>query len=386
MGTTVTEVLRRFLPDFLRGRPALNRAQGRAIWAITHCRTAAMGGHLDACEQGCTREFHYHSCNHRSCPQCGRQHTAEWVGRELGRRVGAPYFMVTFTLPKELRGLFFSGAAKEIYDVLFAAAAAALSGTLADPRWLGAVTYGLTAILHTWNQRQHFHPHLHCIVPGAGFDAYGRVVTVKNANFLVPQPVLRRAFRAGFRERVAAVAAEHGQLDIDPCVWEKDWGVHLQAFGDGTRAIQYLGAYVCRGPIGDSRIIGMDHGEVSFRWKDRAKGGAPRVDTISGVEFVARYLRHVLPKGMRAVRQYGFCHPAAKEKREKIAFLTGRPLLIGAAALPPPKPARPPKTCPCCGGPLLFVRKIEAPWEAARERRRSRARPPPAPLCRDPTS
>ena len=183
MGTTVIEVLRRFLPDFLRGRPALNRAQGRAIWAITHCRTAAMGGHLDACEQGCTREFHYHSCNHRSCPQCGRQHTEEWVERELGRRVGAPYFMVTFTLPEQLRGLFFSGAAKEIYDVLFAAAAAALSGTLADPRWLGAVTYGL---------------------------------------------------------------------------------------------------------IGDSRIIGMNNDQVSFRWKDRAKGGAPRVDTISGVEFVGR--------------------------------------------------------------------------------------------------
>jgi hypothetical protein len=385
MGTTVIEVLRRFLPDFLRGRPALNRAQGRAIWAITHCRTAAMGGHLDACEQGCTREFHYHSCNHRSCPQCGRQHTAEWVERELGRRVGAPYFMVTFTLPEQLRGLFFSGAAKEIYDVLFAAAAAALSGTLADPRWLGAVTNGLTAILHTWNQRQHFHPHLHYIVPGAGLDVYGRVVTVKNANFLVPQPVLRRAFRAAFRERLAAVEAEQGPLDIDPSVWEKDWGVHLQAFGDGTRAIQYLGAYVCRGPIGDSRIIGMDHGQVSFRWKDRAKGGAPRVDTISGVEFVARYLRHVLPKGMRAVRQYGFCHPAAKEKREKIVFLTGRPLLIGAAALPPPKPARPPKTCPCCGGPLLLVRKIEAPWAAARERKRARARLPPVPKCRHPT-
>lgn len=386
MGTTVIEVLRRFLPDFLRGRPALNRAQGRAIWAITHCRTAVMGGHLDACEPGCTREFHFHSCNHRSCPQCGREHTAEWVARELGRRVGAPYFMVTFTLPKELRGLFFSSAAKEIYDVLFAAAAAALSGTLADPRWLGAVSSGNTAILHTWNQRQHFHPHLHCIVPGAGLDACGRVVTVKNANFLVPQPVLRRAFRAGFRERLAAVEAEHGPLDIDPCVWEKDWGVHLQAFGDGTRAIQYLGAYVCRGPIGDSRIIGMDNGQVSFRWKDRAKGGAPRVDTISGVEFVARYLRHVLPKGMRAVRQYGFCHPAAKAKREKIAFLTGRPLLIGAAALPASKPARPPKTCPCCGGPLLLVRKIEAPWAAARERKRARARLPPVPKCRHPTS
>ncbi len=386
MGTTVIEVLRRFLPDFKRGRPALNRQQRRAIWAITHCRTAVMGGHLDACEPGCTREYHFHSCNHRSCPQCGRQHTAEWVERELGRRVGAPYFMVTFTLPQELRGLFFTAAAKQIYDVLFASAAAALSETLADPRWLGAVTSGHTAILQTWNQRLLFHPHLHCIVPGAGLDAYGRVVTVKSAKYLVLQPVLQWEFRAAFRERLAAVAAEHGPFQIDESVWEKDWGVHLQAFGDGMRAIQYLGAYVCRGPIGDSRIIGIDNDQVSFHWKDRANGDAPGVETISGVEFVKRYLRHVLPKGMRAVRQYGFCHPAAKAKREKIAFLTGQPLLIGAAALPPPKPERPPRICGCCGKPLVFVRKIEAPWEAARERKRARARPPPEPMCRLPTS
>lgn len=379
MRASVIGVLRRFMPEFLRGRPALDRAKGRAIWAITHCRTAVMGGHLDACEQGCTREFHFHSCNHRSCPQCGREYTAEWVQRELGKRVGAPYFMVTFTLPQELRGLFFTSAAKDIYDVLFSAAAESLSLTLANPRWLGAQTAGHTAILHTWNQRLLFHPHLHCIVPGAGLDAYGRVVTVKNANFLVPQPVLRRAFRSAFRKALAAVEAVHGPFQIDKCVWEKDWGVHLQPFGTGESAIKYLGAYVCRGPIGDSRIISMDNGQVSFRWKDRSKGGASCVETVSGVEFVTRYLRHVLPKGMRAVRQYGFCHPAAKHKREKIAFLTGRPLLIGALCLPTPKPQRPPKTCACCGGPLLFVRKIEAPWEHARERKRARARPPPLP-------
>jgi len=379
MGATVIEVVRRFLPLFRRGFPALDEAKRRAIWAITHCRTAVMGGHLDACEAGCTREFHFHSCNHRSCPQCGRERTAEWVERELGKRVGAPYFMVTFTLPEELRGLFFGPAAKEIYDIFFAAAGDALERTLANPRWLGAATHGHTAILHTWNQRLHFHPHLHCIVPGAGLDPYGRVVTVSNANFLVPQPVLRVAFRTAFRARLARLEEEHGSCGVDPGVWEKDWGVHLQPFGDGTRAIQYLGRYVCRGPIGDSRIIGVEDGKVSFRWKDRANGGADRVETVDGVEFVKRYLRHVLPKGMRAVRQYGFCHPAAKAKRGKIAFLTGRPLLIGAAELPPPKPERPPKLCPCCGGPLLFVREIKPLWARARRRKPARARPPPVP-------
>jgi hypothetical protein len=373
MSATVIAVLRLFLLAFLRARPALKRPQWRAIWALTRCRTAAMGGHLEACENGCTREFHFHSCNHRACPQCGSQATADWVERELGRRVGAPYFMVTFTLPEELRGLFFTDAAKEAYDIFFTAAGDALRKTLANPRWLGVRTHGHTAILHTWNQRLLFHPHLHCIVPGAGLDAAGNVVTVKSANFLVPQPVLRKEFRAAFRQQLAKLEERNGSFGVDPGVWAKDWGVHLQAFGDGTRAIQYLGRYVCRGPIGDSRIIGVNGDRVSFRWTDRANGGALRVETISGVEFVARYLRHVLPKGMRGVRHCGFCHPAAGAKREKVAFHTGRPLLVGALAVPPPKPPPEPCKCPRCGGAMVVVRRIPAPWEAAR------ARPPPPP-------
>ena len=365
MSATVIGVLRRFQPDFLRGRPALGKAQWRAIWAITHCRTAEMGGHLHACGKCRTHEFAYHSCNHRACPQCGKAATAEWVERELGKRVGAPYFMVTFTLPEELRCLFFIMEAKEIYHIFFAAASSALSDTLANPRWLGAITSGFTMILHTWNQRLFFHPHLHCIVPGAGIDAQGNVVTVKSAKYLVQQEALMEIFRARFRDKIAALGKELALPPIDDGVWRKEWGVHLKDFGSGERAIQYLGAYVCRTAIGDSRIIGIDGDNVTFRWKDRANGGAILTDTISGVEFVRRYLRHVLPRGMRAIRYYGFCHPAAKRKRERIAFHTGRPLLIGALELPPPKPATV-RTCPCCGGPMLRLMKLLAPWQASR--------------------
>ena len=378
MIATVIGVLRHFLPAFLRTRPALEKPQWRAVWALTHCRTAELGGHLCACGECGAREFRFHSCNHRACPQCGRQATAQWVERELGRRVGAPYFMVTFTLPEELRGLFFTDAAKEVYHLLFTAANAALGKTLAHPRWLGARTHGHTAILHTWNRRLQFHPHLHCIVPGAGLDAAGRVVAVKNANFLVPQPVLRREFREAFRAGLAKLEEQHGTFGLGAAVWEKDWGVHLQPFGDGARAIKYLGAYVCRGPIGDSRIIGVEGEEMSFRWKDRAKGDAPRIETIPGVEFVKRYLRHILPSGMRAVRHYGFCHPAAREKRETVAFHTGRPLLAGALAIPPPKP--PPRPCKCaqCGGEMIRILRVAPPWE------RASARSPPPQQLRQP--
>jgi hypothetical protein len=366
MAATVSDVLRRFLPAFLRANHGtLNRAQRRAVWAITRCRTPAMGGHLHACAACGTRRFFWHSCNHRSCPLCGKADTSQWVERGLSKRVGAPYFMVTFTLPEELRPLFFTPAAKHVYQLFLEAAARALKAALANPRWLGAATCGFIAVLHTWNRRLLFHPHLHCIVPGAGIDAAGKVVTVRNANFLVPQPVLRKAFREAFRGCLAQLAAEHTLPALDPAVWDKDWGVHLQAFGDGQQAIKYLGAYVCRTAIGDSRIAGIDGDNVTFRWKDRANGDAPRTETIPGTEFVSRYLRHVLPRGMRAIRYYGFCHPAAKDKRERVAFHTGRPLLVGPFQPPAPKPAAP-RPCPCCGAPMKPVLKAPPAWHACR--------------------
>jgi hypothetical protein len=373
---TLIDALRRFLPAHLREhRHAMGEAQRRAVWAITHCRTAEMGGHLHACGKCHTREFHFHSCNHRSCPQCGRDATAEWVERQLGKRVGAPYFMVTFTLPEELRPLFFTPQAKEIYQLLFSAASTALSDTLANPRWLGAKTSGFTLILHTWNQRLHFHPHIHCIVPGAGIAADGRVVTVRNPGFLVPQPALRGVFRARFRDGLAALTKEHPLPAIDPAVWQKDWGVHLQPFGSGENIIKYLGTYVCRTAIGDSRILSVTDTHVSFRWKDRAHGDARRVETLEGSEFVKRYLRHVLPRGLRSIRYHGFCHPAAKAKRERIAFHTGRPLLVGAVVSAPAKPPHV-VACPCCGEPMKKLLRLLPAWNPGRAPppiRRSRA-------------
>ena len=227
-------------------------------------------------------------------------------------------------------------------------------------------------ILHTWNQRLHFHPHIHCIVPGAGIAATGEVVKVKNANFLVPQPVLRKIFRGRFRDGLAALE-EHQSREakpftrtaIDPSVWTQDWGVHLQPFGSGENIIKYLGRYVCRTAIGDSRIVSMTDTHVSFHWKDRANGNAPRVETIEGMEFVKRYLRHVLPRGMRAVRYFGFCHPAAKAKRERIAFHTGRPLLIGPALVAPEKPPHV-VSCPCCGEPMKKLLRLLPAWSQGR--------------------
>jgi len=293
----------------------LNAAQRRAIWAITHCRTPVMGGSLHVCACG-ESHFLHHSCNHRSCPQCGKADTAGWVALELSKRVGATYFMVTFTLPSQLRYLFFTEHAKAMYDVFFSAAVAALSGQLAHPKYLGALISGITAVLQTWTQVLGFHPHLHCIVPGAGISASGKVVALKNGKYLVHQPTLCRAFRQEFRERLAALG-----IRVDPAVWELDWGIHIQPFGDGSNAIRYLGRYVCRTAIGDSRIVAADEHLVTIRYNDRDRGDIVREETMPGVEFVRRYLLHVLPPGLRDIRRYGFCHPASKRNRERVAVL-----------------------------------------------------------------
>lgn len=365
MAATVSAALRRFLPAFLAENPPLSHAQRRAVWAITHCRTATLGGHLHGCEPCGTREFVYHSCNHRSCPQCGKQATAEWVERELGKRVGAPYFMVTFTLPKELRTLFFSSSSKEIYQLFFAAASSALSDALANPRWLGAVTCGFSMVLHTWNQRLLFHPHIHCIVPGAGIDAQGRVVTVKRDKYLVPLKAIQKLFRARFRDQLAHLVKDHDLPAVDPGVWKKAWGVHLQPFGSGENIIRYLGRYVARTAIGDSRLIDITDTHLSFRWKDRANGNKQEIQTITGTEFVRRYLRHVLPRGLHAIRHFGFCHPAAKLKRERIAFHTGRPLRIGALVQLPAKPKFS-VTCSCCGAAMKSLHRFGPSWRPER--------------------
>lgn len=365
---SVIDALRRFLPQWLASRPCLSPAQWRAVHAIRQCRTPALGGHVHACPDCDRMEFAWHSCNHKACPQCGRAATQAWVERQLGKLTGAPCFMVTFTLPQELRGLFFGTDARAAFDLFFAAAAGALAAKLASPKWLGAQVSGFTAVLHTWNQQLLFHPHLHCIVPGAGLRADGKICRVKDAGYLVHVPSLRTAFKQAFRREL-----DRRQWQVDPAVWTKKWGVNIQPCGSGAGTIKYLGAYVARTAIADGRMVEVGEDHVVFRWKDRADGGRVKLLKLEGTEFARRYLRHVLPPKMHSVRHYGFCHPAAKRNRERVRFLTGMPLILGSDAPPPlEKPAKPGWSCPCCGAPMRLVavcpRRFD--WQP-------RPRPPP---------
>ena len=356
MAPTVLGALRQFLPDFLKAAPPLCSAQRRALWAITHCRTPALGGQVFYCRDCDQVRFAWHSCNHKACPQCGAAATSVWVQRELAKLVQAPSFLVTFTLPAQLRDCFFGPHAKEAYDLFFTAVSRALSEKLATDKGLRATVNGFTAVLHTWNQQLGFHPHIHCLVPGAGLNDGGRLVRVKKPDFLVYLPHLQCAFRQHLRDLLKA----HG-WQVDPDVWGKDWGVHIQPAGNGASALKYLGAYIARTAISDARLQQVTTQSVTFRWKDRAAGGRQQTSTVPGVEFVQRYLRHVLPRGLRSIRYYGFCHPAAKANRLRVQLHSGRCLPFGATTMVMPSPAPVPQ-CPCCRQPMRLVCTFLSPY------------------------
>lgn len=365
---TVIDALRRFLPAYLSTKPVLSGVQRRAVWALQNCRTITMGGHVHECPT-CPgqREYGFNSCHHKSCPQCGRAATAEWVRREQGKLIPAPYFMVTFTLPSELRELFFGKEAKAAYDAFFQASAATLSQTLAEKKWLGADTSGFTMVLHTWNQKMLFHPHIHCIVPGAGLDTQGNYVVVKDADYLMPADALKKVLRHHFGQQIKALG-----IGCDPAVWRKKWGINVQAFGSGENAIKYLGRYIYRSVISDSRILAITDTHVTFRHLDRSDRNNPitRTLTLSGIEFVRRHLRHVQPAKLRAVRYYGYHHPAAKKNRQCVqqgsgaATMTATPSASAeeAAQNEEAGTAKRKHLCPCCQQPMQMIARIMPSW------------------------
>ena len=195
-------------------------------------------------------------------------------------------------------------------------------------------------------------------------DAEGRYKQVKNAQFLVASAALKAAYRARFRELM-----EEARWQSDPAVWRKAWAVNVQAFGDGENAIKYLGAYVGRSVIGDRRIVSITETHVTYKWKDRSQGGAERVSTIEGIEFIKRYLRHVLPKGLHSVRYHGFHHPTAKKTLHKMQLFSGRPVAIGSLE-PQSSEIRNQESkiqnrqlCPCCQQPMERIGTLLPEWK-----------------------
>jgi len=340
--SVLADWLARQAPAWLDGNRPLTPAQRRALLAITRCRTPALGGHLYRCTDCAEVDFAYHSCHHRACPRCGGARTAEWTAKQTDRLLPVPYFMVTFTVPEQLRPLF-ATRPDLLHDLFFAQAAAALQSVADRPRLLGAVL-GMVAILHTWGRQLQHHPHLHFIIPGGGLSVDGlRWVPTRQPDWLLPRRAVAAAFRQGFEAALRAAAPQlHAQ--IADSVWRKTWQIHCQHAGSGEAVVRYLARYVFRTAISDARILAADDQGVSFRYVD-SETKQPGTARFTAEEFMRRYLQHVLPPGQHRVRYFGWMHPGARARRRAVETLLATVIVVRRAEAPPPWHLR----CPHCG-------------------------------------
>lgn len=348
-GPSVLDAIERFhLACLARHGGSIGVDQRKALQSILTCRTEAMGGRSYRCDR-CERDhFAWHSCNHRLCPVCGAADTAAWVASRLEARLPVPHYLVTFTLPAPLRELCRSGS-EAFLRLFFSSAARAVKDVLKDPRHLGG-DCGFFGMLQTWTQDLRLHPHIHFVVPAVGIDAKGKLKRPRSPKWLARGEV----FAARLRTLLLGAIREQGLLpesEIRP-LWRIGWNCDVRNFGSGENAIKYLGAYVCKGPVSDSRILAIDAEAVTISVKDR-ESGERRAVRVDGAEFVRRYLQHALPSGFHRVRHYGFMHGRSNAKLEAIRELLGVPS-VPKAPERPDEPA-PPMRCPRCGEAMRLV-------------------------------
>lgn len=315
----------------------------RAMRDIQDCRTATLGGSLYVCPKCSQQRYSYHSCKNRHCPKCQNDQANEWVQKQHSLLLPVTYFMVTFTLPAELRALARSHQ-KIVYNILFRAAAEALAKLTRDPRFLGALI-GMVAVLHTWTRALVYHPHVHFIVTGGGLSQDGQWLSTR-PDFLVPVRALSVIFRAKVRDylRKAALAQE-----VDKHIWRKNWVVHAEPVGSGAPAFKYLAPYIFRVAITNKRIIKLQDRLVTFKYKESATDRV-RFCTLTAEEFIRRFLQHVLPPNLVKVRYYGLMSPRQRAMLDKARELI-EPAPSKSSPNPIPEPTKPDKPDPALDYP-----------------------------------
>jgi hypothetical protein len=345
----VADVFRLYGEAYLqRHAGSMSAGQRRVMTAIEVCRTAALGGHLECCDQCGYERNAFHSCRDRHCPKCQCLARAQWIERRQSELLEVPHFHVVFTVPEEIAAIAYQN--KEVlYGILFQATAETLKTIAADPKHLGA-EIGFFAVLHTWGQNLQFHPHLHCVVPGGGLSPEGTRWVPCRPNFFLPVRVLSRLFRRLFLESLQR-AFDSGKLQFFHALeslrdrhtfvplldrWKAgEWVVYAKPpFAGPQQVLDYVGRYTHRVAISNHRLLDIENGQIRFQWKDYRDDGQVKTMTLTADEFIRRFLLHVLPDGFQRIRYYGFLgNRYRKEKLEQCRRLLGMP--------PPAEPANP---------------------------------------------
>ena len=373
----LADVFRRHGDAYRRAHDGhLGRVERRVMSAVELCRTAALGGHVEHCRECGAVRHSYNSCRNRHCPKCQGQARAEWLAARQAELLPVAYFHVVFTLPAPVAEIAFQNKAT-VYAILFRAAAETLRVIAADPRHLGA-ELGVVAVLHSWGQTLHHHPHVHCVVPGGGPSLDGTRWVACRPGFFLPVRVLSRLFRRLFLAQLQA-AYEVGELGffgdlarlVEPAAFAHrlrelrrvEWVVYAKPpFGGPAQVLAYLGRYTHRVAIANSRLVDVTDGQVAFRWRDYRHHGKAKVMTLDADEFIRRFLLHTLPDGFHRIRHYGFL--ANGQRVGKLA-LCRRLLEVPEPEAEPTEDAAPSHRhdrCPCCGSTSITRITLPRPW------------------------
>ena len=360
----------------------LGRVERRVMSAVEMCRTARLGAHVQQCQDCSAVRIAYNSCRNRHCPKCQGQASRDWLAARQADLLPVGYFHVVFTLPPQMAAIAFQNK-DTVYTILFKAVACTLRKIAADPRHLGA-EIGFIAVLHSWGQNLHYHPHIHCIVPGGGLSFDQSSWVACRAAYFLPVRVLSRLFRRLFLEELKQ-ARDMGRLQFlgdiaglaDPVTFNRtikearriDWVVYAKPpFAGPKQVLAYLGRYTHRIAISNSRLVCIDSHQVSFRWKDYRKNGRQTVMTLNAHEFIRRFLLHTLPDGFHRIRHYGLLANGHRRQRLDLCrrLLCVRPPET-AAEEPDAKPSTPlPHRCQCCGGTMMIIGLWNPPKPARR--------------------
>jgi hypothetical protein len=349
----MAEVFRQHAGEYLQKYGA-SPQQRRVLRDIENCRTVVLGGHVEQCDQCGHQRIAYNSCRNRHCPKCQGPARARWMQAREAELLPVPYFHVVFTLPETLGPLALQNPTV-VYDVLFRAVGETLLEVAANPKRLGA-RIGFLAVLHTWGQNLMHHPHLHCVVPGGGLSPDGAAWVHGQEDFFLPVRVLSRVFRGKFIAFLKR-AIDHGELEYhgslaslaNPKLMEQlldqavrhDWVVYAKPpFGGPQAVLKYLARYTHRVAISNGRLLEFKSGRVAFSWKDYAHGNRPNTMTLDALEFIRRFLLHVLPPSFVKIRYYGFlANRCRKENLTRCRTLLGQ--RSNPAEEPPPEQALP---------------------------------------------
>jgi len=335
---------------------SVDRHTAKVIRAIQRCRTGDCGYHQYACPTCGAGHVAASSCGNRHCPTCQNKRAADWVYHQQLRLLPCAYFMVTFTLPEEVRDVA-RRFPRTVYDALLSQAADALRTLEADERFVGCAHPGFFGILHTWGRQMQYHPHAHFIVAGGGLSENSATWKSCRGNFLVHIRPLSILFRNRMRDALARAGLS---AQIPPEVWNKtDWVVHCRHVGQGDRALKYLGAYVSRVAISNARILHYDGPTVTLKYQKVGSSKWRRL-TLDVMEFIRRYLMHVLPKGFVKVRHYGFLHPNFRVKIEQLREIicAVHQTIRNFIVRPSPPKATKPLRCSRCQSRMKWIKYV----------------------------